>query len=167
MPPSMSPQGGKLILALYRKTAWCQFWEQEKRFYSHAHPLVQFPILCLFNLLCMLSVLRQGKNPIRDIREYRTRRGMSWWHDQIDWLGGWPYESASPEQVNTFLRDHGFALQASYKTEPFRGLLGSMCAEYVFQRMKKGAMKFKRALNKWAEIAKLMVAGKSRVRRKR
>ena len=36
---------------------------------------------------------------------------MNWWHDQIDWLGGYPYETAGLEEVLDFFKERGFHLQ--------------------------------------------------------
>ena len=35
---------------------------------------------------------------------------MSLWTDAIDWLGGYPFEVATPEHVLRFFRDLGFTL---------------------------------------------------------
>lgn len=40
-----------------------------------------------------------------------SRRGMSAWHDVVDWVGGLPFEVATPEAVFRFCRDRGFRLQ--------------------------------------------------------
>jgi 2-polyprenyl-6-hydroxyphenyl methylase/3-demethylubiquinone-9 3-methyltransferase len=63
---------------------------------------------------------------------------MSWWHDIRDWMGGYPYESADRVEIETFLAGLGFRLALAFKDRPNRwvvrsGLLGSGCAEYVFE----------------------------------
>jgi 2-polyprenyl-6-hydroxyphenyl methylase/3-demethylubiquinone-9 3-methyltransferase len=35
-------------------------------------------------------------------------RGMSMWHDMLDWLGGYPFEVATPASVTAFCRARGF-----------------------------------------------------------
>lgn len=56
-------------------------------------------------------------------------RGMSLWHDMIDWLGGYPFEVAKPEAVFRFFQDGGFTL------EELRTCGGRMgCNEFVFRR---------------------------------
>ena len=45
-----------------------------------------------------------GRNPISMVRGYHAGRGMSWSHDVIDWLGGYPYEAATPGEVLEFVR---------------------------------------------------------------
>jgi 2-polyprenyl-6-hydroxyphenyl methylase/3-demethylubiquinone-9 3-methyltransferase len=36
---------------------------------------------------------------------------MSRWHDLVDWVGGYPFEVATPEQVFGFFRECGFTLE--------------------------------------------------------
>ncbi|HUR05173.1 MAG TPA: class I SAM-dependent methyltransferase [Nonomuraea sp.] len=56
-------------------------------------------------------------------------RGMSARHDLIDWIGGFPFEVASPGEIFDVLRDRGFELRY-LKTWPG----GHGCNEYVFTR---------------------------------
>ena len=56
-------------------------------------------------------------------------RGMSMWHDYIDWLGGYPFEVASPCDVEQWLAEAGFTLQAVRTVGRRQG-----CNEYVFAR---------------------------------
>jgi hypothetical protein len=54
---------------------------------------------------------------------------MSMWRDTIDWLGGFPFEVATPEAVFRFFRELGFSL------EELRTCGGRMgCNEFVFRR---------------------------------
>ena len=54
---------------------------------------------------------------------------MSRWHDLIDWVGGYAYEVAKPEEIFDFYRARGFTL-----TKLKCGSVGLGCAEYVFER---------------------------------
>lgn len=56
-------------------------------------------------------------------------RGMSLWHDMIDWLGGYPFEVAKPEAVFRFFQDRGFTLE---ELKTCGGRMG--CNEFVFRR---------------------------------
>jgi SAM-dependent methyltransferase len=56
-------------------------------------------------------------------------RGMSAKHDLIDWVGGYPFEVAKPEQVFHFFHDRGFEL-LDFTTQA--GGIG--CNEFVFRR---------------------------------
>jgi 2-polyprenyl-6-hydroxyphenyl methylase/3-demethylubiquinone-9 3-methyltransferase len=54
---------------------------------------------------------------------------MSAIHDWFDWLGGYPFEVARPEQIFRFYRDQGFSL-TNLTT---KGALAG-CNEFVFRR---------------------------------
>ena len=58
-----------------------------------------------------------------------TSRGMSRWHDWLDWVGGYPFEVAKPEEIFEFLKKRGFALQ---RLKTCGGGIG--CNEFVFRR---------------------------------
>jgi len=71
----------------------------------------------------------------RDARGYLRawsavgERGMSRWRDLVDWVGGYPYETATPEQIFDFYEARGFRL-ISLKC----GGAGLGCNEFVFVR---------------------------------
>jgi 2-polyprenyl-6-hydroxyphenyl methylase/3-demethylubiquinone-9 3-methyltransferase len=56
-------------------------------------------------------------------------RGMSRWRDIVDWVGGYPYEAATPEQIFDFYAARRFRL-ISMKC----GGVGLGCNEFVFLR---------------------------------
>jgi len=56
-------------------------------------------------------------------------RGMSRWRDIVDWVGGYPYEAATPEQIFDFYESRGFRL-VTMKC----GGVGLGCNEFVFVR---------------------------------
>ena len=60
-----------------------------------------------FGLYWLLACIRDGRNPIREARAYRSR-GMALWTDLVDWIGGYPYEYATVEEITEFCqRDCG------------------------------------------------------------
>lgn len=59
---------------------------------------------------------------------------MNFKHDARDWLGGYPYESATPEEIKTFGEKLGFDVVKSKELQPGKGIFGTGCAEYVFRR---------------------------------
>lgn len=127
--------GGRLVIALYARTPLCGFWRLEKRLYSSSPKGVQTVIRALYKALFIAGLLASGRNPIAYIRSYATNRGMRWHHDMHDWLGGYPYESASPAEVERFLSARGFILaQQVVNKGPVAGLLGTGCNEYRFTR---------------------------------
>lgn len=60
---------------------------------------------------------------------YGDHRGMSAKDDLIDWIGGYPFEVAKPEQVFHFFRERGFEL-LDFTTQA--GGIG--CNEFFFRR---------------------------------
>lgn len=117
--------GGTFIIAIYLKTPLCGFWKVEKRIYSWLPKGLQSVIAYGFRGFAIAI----GAVPLREQRV----RGMDWFHDARDWLGGYPYESASPEQVADLVGP-GFELMQSFNTKAGSGILGSGCGEYVFRR---------------------------------
>ena len=63
-------------------------------------------------------------------------RGMDQDHDLRDWLGGYPYESASLEEIDAIVVPLGF--QRTKNVSPPRksfGFLGTGNGEYLYQRV--------------------------------
>lgn len=58
-----------------------------------------------------------------------STRGMSKWHDWIDWIGGHPYERATVEEIVDYYAKDGFAL-----TNLVDRSYGYGCNEFVFRR---------------------------------
>jgi 2-polyprenyl-6-hydroxyphenyl methylase/3-demethylubiquinone-9 3-methyltransferase len=56
-------------------------------------------------------------------------RGMSPRRDVVDWVGGYPFEVAKPEQIFYFYRSKGFLLE---RLKTCAG--GHGCNEFVFRR---------------------------------
>ena len=49
-------------------------------------------------------------NPFYYWRNYGSGRGMSAWIDLVDWVGGYPFEVATPGEIFEFYRKKGFIL---------------------------------------------------------
>lgn len=60
----------------------------------------------------------------------KLERGMSLWYDMLDWLGGYPFEAASPEETIDCYLSHVFVLQ---KLRTCGGRIG--CNEFIFRRL--------------------------------
>jgi 2-polyprenyl-3-methyl-5-hydroxy-6-metoxy-1,4-benzoquinol methylase len=71
------------------------------------------------------------RDPFGYLRSWSAvgERGMSRWRDIVDWVGGYPYETATPEQIFDFYEARGFRL-ISLKC----GGVGLGCNEFVFLR---------------------------------
>jgi SAM-dependent methyltransferase len=128
--------GGLLAVAIYRRTPACAFWQREKRLYSSAPPPVRLFIRSLYKTAYLSAIAASGRNPFGYVFNYHRRtRGMSFHHDIHDWLGGYPYESASPEEMVGFLSRRGFDIERSFeRPAAVKGIFGSHCDEYVARR---------------------------------
>lgn len=127
---------GYLAIAIYKKSPLCGLWRIEKNFYSRLPPILQLPITCLFATFFLLGILVSGRNPVAYVRNYEVLRGMNFWHDIIDWLGGYPYESATPHEIQRRMRQKGFQFIKETNAEAPRafGLFGCGCGEYLFRK---------------------------------
>ena len=127
---------GLLAVAIYRRSPACGFWQKEKRLYSSAPPPVRLFIRSLYKTAYLSAIAASGRNPFGYVFNYHNRtRGMSFHHDIHDWLGGYPYESASPEEIVGFMNKHGFSVQRTFqRPAAVKGLFGSHCDEYVARR---------------------------------
>jgi SAM-dependent methyltransferase len=130
----MVKPGGLFALALYERTPIDGFWRVEKQAYMKAGKLGQKLMRGLYVAVYSAGLLVTGRNPLAKLRSKR-QRGMDSLFDVHDWLGGYPYESCTKEEVSDFLTPLGFA-PVLEKPVPVRagGILGSGCSEYVYRR---------------------------------
>jgi 2-polyprenyl-6-hydroxyphenyl methylase/3-demethylubiquinone-9 3-methyltransferase len=108
-------ENGLLCIAIYNDQGWrSSVWKHIKRFYCRGKPSAWLTVsLCLpvLSTACAIKDSMKLQSPLTRYRLYaQENRGMSVWHDWIDWLGGYPFEVASPEAVVGFYRKRGFAL---------------------------------------------------------
>lgn len=134
---SLVKPNGLLVIALYRKTAFCGLWRIEKKIYTHAPKWVQFLIRLLYKTMYFIAVLAVTRvNPLKTISSHKER-GMDWEHDVHDWLGGYPYESATRKEVVERMESLGFTCKREFLASPknrLSDILGSACDQYVFQK---------------------------------
>jgi SAM-dependent methyltransferase len=97
-------------IALYSSDIYvdppADYWLKIKREYNLASPLKK--ILMEWRYAWKDSIrgcLIRGKNPLIHMREYKLSRGMSYWHDVKDWLGGYPMEFAGNKETELFARN--------------------------------------------------------------
>lgn len=101
--------GGRLFVALYNDQGrFSTYWRAIKRAYNRRpvlHPLLVAAVLAKQVPQAVAADVARGHTPFAGHRS--TDRGMSIWHDWIDWIGGYPFEVARPGEVFAFLRDRG------------------------------------------------------------
>jgi SAM-dependent methyltransferase len=128
---------GVLAIALYRKTALCPFWTAEKRWYASAPPWAQRVARSIY-ITAMRANFRLKSLDFRHyVDNYQSIRGMDYYHDVHDWMGGYPYESISPDELRSLAADLSLTCIRSNCHPPGIGLFGSGCDEYVLQKTRE------------------------------
>ncbi len=128
--------GGDLFISIDNdQGAASRQWRRVKRRYNRSGRVGRFLLIGLSALYlhrnrplwALIRALRPGRRPARPAPR---ARGMSRWHDLVDWVGRYPFEVARPEEIFRFVHHRGFELR--YLTT-CGGEPG--CNEYVFRRM--------------------------------
>ncbi len=135
---SLVRPGGMFMVALYRKTPFCRMWTKIKRWYSTATPESQRRARSVRIGIHRLVKRVQGQSLDDYIRNYGKSRGMDYYNDVHDWMGGYPYESIAPEECRNLFAKLGFRLEREFVQVPSwrpRGFLGSGCDEYTFHKL--------------------------------
>jgi SAM-dependent methyltransferase len=98
--------GGTFAIAIYNRVTgrWLDSvrWWRIKRAYNRAPAVAQRAMELTYALSWFAAHVRDRQNPVRVIREYRQSRGMAFWTDIMDWLGGYPYEFATADEIRDF-----------------------------------------------------------------
>jgi SAM-dependent methyltransferase len=134
--------GGLLCLALYRRTIFCGIWKVEKRLFSRAPEMLRQILRTAWigkTRFAFALKRRDFAQMVRDYGRNSSGRGMDYYRDVDDWLGGYPYESITPAECRAYVRSLGFDLvRENVLGEGISWALSSGCDEWLF-RAKSGA----------------------------
>jgi hypothetical protein len=127
--------GGRLFISIYNdQAAWSRRWRHIKRTYNRL-PHLQTPFVVLvmgpreLRSALVATLRRRPQLYVRSWTDYKKWRGMSRWHDLVDWCGGYPFEVAKPEEIFDFCRPRGFRLDHLLACGG-----GPGCNQFVFTR---------------------------------
>ena len=128
---------GMLFIAIYNDQGYAsRLWTAIKKVYNRLPKPLKFVTLWpSFLYLWGPATLRdftQGK-PFSSWRAYGKHRGMSPWWDVVDWVGGYPFEVAKPEEIFNFYRAKGFSLMQMITCGGKNG-----CNQFVFRKVEPG-----------------------------
>jgi len=125
---------GVFYLAIYNrnknrlKEGTSNLWLMLKKAYNESNFLVKKVMEYVYIAYFFIGLLVMLKNPLKYIREYKSNRGMNWRNDIIDWLGGYPYEFAGPDEIiNFFGKRKLLCKKLTYRE-------GTGCSEYLLKR---------------------------------
>lgn len=127
---------GKLFIAIYNDTgSQAARWKWIKRTYNNLPRLLRLPFTLAViapdeaKAIVRSVVTLKPQQYIHSWTRYESNRGMNRWRDIIDWVGGHPYEVATPEEIFDFYRARGFTL-----IKLRCGHVGLGCNEFVFEK---------------------------------
>jgi SAM-dependent methyltransferase len=119
-------QKGTLVIAIYNKHFTSPIWKMIKFTYvkspKFAKNVIVYPILAVKFLA---AVIISRRNPLK------RDRGMRFYTDIVDWVGGYPYQYASASEVSDFFGARGFRLTKFNKTKGCTG-----CNEFVLEKVR-------------------------------
>ncbi|MGE0211551.1 MAG: class I SAM-dependent methyltransferase [Parvibaculaceae bacterium] len=126
-------EGGRLFIAIYNDQGMrSRAWTRIKLAYVRSPEFIRWGILGLCSLPLIgrptLASLARGKFP-HFLFGSPKGRGMSFWTDLVDWVGGYPFEVAKPEEIFEFFHLRGYALEF-LKTSAG----GHSCNEFIFRK---------------------------------
>ncbi|MDO8788273.1 MAG: class I SAM-dependent methyltransferase [Sulfuritalea sp.] len=119
---SLVKPGGYFVIAIYNRHWSSRPWLFIKWFYNLLPRFLQPACCWLFTpVIWLAKLLVTGKNPLRQ------ERGMDFYYNVVDWVGGYPYEYGSIGEIEMFLDRIGFKM---IKAIPAAVPTG--CNEFVF-----------------------------------
>jgi 2-polyprenyl-6-hydroxyphenyl methylase/3-demethylubiquinone-9 3-methyltransferase len=131
---------GWLFIALYNDLGTkSDRWRRIKRLYNRLprpfRPLLTAATMAPEELKTLARFTVRGR-PLDYLTLWTGHgvRGMNRWRDAVDWVGGYPYEVATPEAAFDFCTARGFTLRALKC-----GGVGLGCNEFVFERTRAGS----------------------------
>lgn len=103
---------GLLFIAIYNDRGLrSRLWKRVKRLYCSG-PAARLLTKAIFVPEGFIRTLIQSVYFRKNLfSQHKRNRGMSIFHDWIDWMGGLPYEFARVEEVFAFFRQRGFDLR--------------------------------------------------------
>jgi 2-polyprenyl-3-methyl-5-hydroxy-6-metoxy-1,4-benzoquinol methylase len=127
---------GRLFISIYNDQGHLsRFWRAVKRRYNCSSKPVRVLMVLSVGFLMQTGAalirLFNGETPLpfKGWKGRKHTRGMSVWHDLIDWVGGYPFEVAKPGEIVSFYQAKGFGLLRMKTCGR-----GSGCNEFVFCR---------------------------------
>ncbi|MCD5971713.1 class I SAM-dependent methyltransferase [Pseudomonas quasicaspiana] len=121
---SLASDRGSIFIAIYNfQPIFTKYWTFVKKTFNKFK--ITRPIFMTIHTLYPIvpSLI------INTIKNRKIPRGMNIWYDLKDWLGGYPFETAKPEEILDLYRKKGYQLN---KLITVGGRMG--CNEFVFRK---------------------------------
>jgi 2-polyprenyl-3-methyl-5-hydroxy-6-metoxy-1,4-benzoquinol methylase len=127
---------GTVFIAIYNKQPiLTRYWVFVKRLYCWLPKFGKSVLIYIFFLFFMAvhffaDILRM-RNPLLRYLGVKIR-GMSPYYDTVDWIGGWPFEVATPKEISDFFGVREYTLKKLVSCGGKHG-----CNEFVFTAPRK------------------------------
>ena len=122
---SLVKENGHFVLAIYNRHWSSLPWKWIKWFYCFSPEFLKKLLIAIFYpIIYFAKWCVTGRNPKNKMR------GMDFFYDVIDWVGGYPYEYASIEEMKKTVEAYGFECQKSIQANVPTG-----CNEFVFKKI--------------------------------
>jgi len=116
--------GGQLIVAIYNRHWSSPLWKRIKHLYCRLPRTGQKTMIWLFvPVIYLAKLLVTGRNPLK------KERGMDFLVDIVDWVGGYPYEYATVDEVLDLGTKNGLQM-----LRVSRAAVPTGCNEFVFKK---------------------------------
>ena len=130
--PTLVKPDGRLVIAIYNDQGPIStIWRVIKKIYVKSPSLLQ-TLMATGYFLPTLAVSTIKNIVINRRLRSKRPRGMSAWHDAIDWVGGYPFEVASREEVTEYFESRGFSTEKTISVGNKQG-----CNQFVFRSQTK------------------------------
>ena len=114
---------GLLCVSIYNDQGWISsYWKTVKRVYNLG-PAFAFLMLASHFPYYFARLTKRVLSG-----QFKLERGMDLWTDYVDWIGGYPFEVATPKEIGSFFEKRGFTLVKSHLRGRRHG-----CNEFLFQ----------------------------------
>lgn len=123
-------KGGLLFIAIYNDQGWqSRMWKRIKHGYVLSPGPVKLLLASGMYSLVILTRTVKGILRLQPVSKWYngSERGMTLWHDAVDWIGGYPFETATAGELDEFFTARGYTLMNLIPRH------GSGCNELVFQ----------------------------------
>ena len=121
---SLVKENGYLVISIYNKHWTSIIWLFIKWLYNKLPSLLQKVVAYLFYpLIWLAKYLVTGENPTK------MNRGMDFFYNVVDWVGGYPYEYASIDEVENLVNQLGF-----HTVKKIPAQVPTGCNEFIFRK---------------------------------
>lgn len=115
---------GLFVISIYNRHWSSLLWKKIKFIYNISPNFIKKIMVFVFYIVIFIAkFLVTFRNP------FRKKRGMSFYYDVVDWVGGYPYEYASKNEIVSFFSKNNFKLVKYNKAIAPTG-----CNEFVFKK---------------------------------